>query len=47
VTEAEFSNDKGKAIWEIEMVANDNQVYELEIDATIGKVLSQKLDTAD
>ncbi len=40
----EFDLEKGKTIWEVEVVDANKKVHELEIDATSGKVLKQKLD---
>ncbi len=40
----EFDLEKGKSIWEVEVVDVNKRVHELEIDATSGEVLKQKLD---
>ena len=46
-SKAEFENEDGKLIWEVEVVGANQQVYDFKIDATSGKVLKQKLDKAD
>lgn len=46
-SKAEFSTDEGKAVWEVEIVAANQQVFDIEVDPTSGKVLKQKLDSAD
>ena len=38
-----FSDDD-KAVWKIEVVGSDNQVYDIEIDAINGTVVKQKMD---
>ena len=45
--EAEFESDDGKILWEVEILATNKEVYELEIDATSGKVVNQKKDEDD
>ena len=45
--EAEFSVEDGKIVWEVEIVDKNKQTFEIEIDATSGKVLKQKLEKAD
>ena len=45
---AEFDNDDGQTVWEVEIVATDKQqVYELKIDATSAKVVTQGIDKDD
>jgi len=44
---AEFSKDDGTAVWEVEMINNNQQAFDIEIDATSGKVLKQVADKAD
>ena len=44
---AEFSTDDGTAIWEVEMIDNNRQVFDIEIDAMSGKVLKNVADKAD
>ena len=44
---AEFENEDGQIVWEVEILAANKEVYELEIDATSGKVLEQKKDDDD
>ena len=44
VIEAEFEVEKGKSIWEVDVVNADKKVYEVEIDATSGEVIKQELN---
>ncbi|MCK9174610.1 MAG: PepSY domain-containing protein [Desulforhopalus sp.] len=44
---AEFSTDDGTAVWEVEMIDKNQQAFDLEIDATSGKVLKQAADKYD
>ena len=44
---AEFSSDDGTAVWEVEMIDQNQQVFDVEIDATSGKVLKQVADKSD
>ena len=45
---AEFDNDDGQTLWEVEIVATDKQqVYELKIDANSAKVVTQGIDKDD
>lgn len=44
VIEAEIERENGKLIWEIEIVDQQNQVYELEIDANSGEILEKELE---
>ena len=44
---AEFSTDDGAAVWEVEMIDKNQQTFDLEIDATSGKVLKQAVDKYD
>ncbi len=46
-TKADFSNDDGKALWEIEIIDSTNQVHDLEIDANSGVVVKNEIDTID
>ncbi len=43
----EFDIEDGRSIWEVEVVDANKRVYDLEIDATSGEVLKQKLDDDD
>lgn len=43
----EFDNEHGKSIWEVEIIDANKLIHELEIDATTGKVIKQKLDYKD
>ena len=42
----EFELEKGQALYDIEIV-KDNQIYDVSIDANIGKVLSSQVDVED
>jgi len=45
---AEFSNDDGQTVWEVEIVGTDKQqVYELKIDANSAEVVMQGIDKDD
>lgn len=44
---AEFSTDDGTAIWEVEIVDKNQQVYDIEIDAMTGTVLKHVTDEDD
>lgn len=44
---AEFDKEKGQSFWEVEVLADNQQVMELDIDANDGKVLKQQLDKVD
>ncbi len=44
VIEAEIEKDDGLVVWEIEIVNNQNQVYEFEIDANSGAILENERD---
>ena len=46
-TRAELGDENGHAIYEIEVVAANNQVFDLKVDAVAGKVLSSQIDKAD
>lgn len=46
-TKAEFSTDEGMAVWEIEIVNANRQVFDIEVDATSGKILKQQADKID
>ncbi len=43
----EFENEDGIALWEVEILASNQQVYDLEIDAISGEVLKNKIDKDD
>lgn len=45
-TQAEFSNDEGKPLWEVE-VYNGTSVFDIEIDANSGNVVKNVADQAD
>ena len=42
--EVELEREKDKAVWEIELVSNDNEMYEFEIDAQSGDILEKELE---
>jgi uncharacterized membrane protein YkoI len=44
VTETEIEKEDGKLVWEISVLDNQNQTFELEIDANSGEVLEKELD---
>ena len=44
IIEAEIEKDDGVVVWEIEIVNNQNQIYEYEIDANNGAILENKRD---
>ncbi len=46
-SKAEFSTDEAPAVWEIEIIGANQQVFDIEVDPTSGKVLKQKVDKAD
>lgn len=43
----EYSTDDGQAVWEIEMVSRNQNVHDIEINASTGKVIKQKIDKID
>ncbi|ODU99506.1 MAG: hypothetical protein ABT20_16785 [Rubrivivax sp. SCN 70-15] len=46
-TRAELGDENGHAIYEIEVVAANNQVFDMKVDAVAGKLLSSQADKAD
>ena len=46
-TGAELETEKGKALYEVEVVAANKAVYDVTVDAGTGKVLASKIDKAD
>ena len=44
VIEAELEKENDDLVWEIEIVDNQNQVFELEIDAMDGEILDKESD---
>ena len=46
-TKAELEMKKGAAIYEVEVVAPDRQVFDVKVSAVDGRVLSSQLDKAD
>lgn len=47
VIEAEFEEEDGKSVYEVEIVAAGGKTYELEIDAHTGKVLKTEEEEKD
>ena len=46
-TRAELDSDRGKVLYEVEVVTADNKVVDVTVDANSGKVLSTRADAAD
>lgn len=46
-TAAELETEKGKTLYEVEVVAANKAVYDVTVDAGTGKVLSSEVDKAD
>ena len=46
-TRAELGDENGHAVYEIEVVAANNQVFDVKVDAVAGKLLSSQADQAD
>ena len=46
-TAAELESEHGRVAYEVEVVARNNAVLEVSIDAATGKVLAQHADEAD
>ncbi|WP_165978614.1 PepSY domain-containing protein [Actinomadura darangshiensis] len=44
VTSADFDREAGKAVWEVDVTAQNGTEHELTIDATTGKVLTKEVD---
>jgi uncharacterized membrane protein YkoI len=44
IIEAELDNERGRYIYEIEMVDADGKVWELDVDARNGDVLKRELE---
>jgi len=44
VLEVELERERGRIIYEIELLADDGKVWEYEIDATSGEVLERELE---
>jgi len=42
-----YSNDEGAPVWEVEVIGANQTTYDLEINATTGEVVKQKIDKAD
>ncbi|MDQ2780653.1 MAG: PepSY domain-containing protein [Pseudomonadota bacterium] len=46
-TKAELENERGVPTFEVEVVTGQNQVFDVQVDARDGTVLSSHADTAD
>ena len=46
-TKAELEGERGALVFNVEVVAADNKVVDVKVDANDGKVLSSKPDLAD
>ena len=44
---AEFEDEHGQLVWEIEIVNAKGQVYDVTVDAKSGKIVNKELDKAD
>lgn len=44
VFEAELELEKDKSVWEIEILSTNNELFEIEIDANSGEIISQELE---
>ena len=44
VTEAEIEHEHGRTVWEVELTAEAGKQYDITLDATTGKILSQTRD---
>ena len=44
VAETEIEKEDGVLVWEVEVVNNQNEIYEITIDANTGEVLEKELD---
>lgn len=42
--QAEFEHERGEIYYEVEVVTNDKQVYEVRVNATDGKIISSRPD---
>jgi len=42
-----YSNDEGAPVWEVEVIDANQTTHDLEISATTGQVVKQKVDKAD
>jgi len=47
VVGAEFESEDGQTVWEVEILAANKDIYELEIDAASGKVIKQEKEDDD
>lgn len=46
-TKAELEGERGSVRYQVEVVTPDNKVFDVQVDAADGKVLSSKQDQAD
>lgn len=46
-TKAELEHERGRAVYEVEVVTPDRKVFDVKIDAVDGKVLSSQADAVD
>jgi uncharacterized membrane protein YkoI len=44
---AQFEDEAGKAVWKVEILASDQTVHDLDIDAASGDVLKNRVDKPD
>ncbi len=44
VTESELEEEDGRLVWEIELTGDDQQNYEVEIDAMTGEILEKEIE---
>lgn len=44
---AELESEKGAVVYEVEVIANNNQVFDVKVDAVNGKVISSQADKPD
>lgn len=43
-TSADLDIERGRAVFDVEVVARDNTVYEVKVDAVNGEVISSRVD---
>ena len=44
VLEAEFESEDGKSIWEVEILGEDEKLYEITVDANTGEAMIEQDD---
>lgn len=47
VTRAELETEKGRAVYDVEIIAGDQKVYDVKVSAADGQVLSSQMDKHD